>query len=150
MVTSSGRSPVTTTPDLSVVKEAVVAALADVMDAYGENKTRVIPDGQGGAWVEIADVPLGGPYAQTTTFVICLLPFNLPAADIYPLFIRNDLSRTDSGPLGEGFSSTFVTWPGEDAPRPVTQVSRRTRGNAFALQTARLKIEKVLDWVRSR
>lgn len=149
-MTSSGRSPVTTTPDLTTVKEAVATALADIVGVYGEDRVRAVPDGQGGAWIEIADVPLGDPYAQATTFVVCLLPFNLPAADVYPLFVRNDLSRADEKPLGEGFGSNSVSWPGDEQARPVTQVSRRTRSNAFTLQTPRQKIEKVLDWVRSR
>jgi hypothetical protein len=141
---------VTTTPDLAGLKEAAATALADIITAYGEDKVRAVPDGQGGAWVEIAAVPLGEPYAQPTTFVICLLPFNLPAADVYPLFVRNDLSRTDGKALGDGLSSTSVNWPGDAQPRPAVQLSRRTRGNAFALQSPLQKIEKVLDWLRAR
>ncbi len=146
---SSGPSPVMTTPDLADVKETVKTALADIIKAYGDN-VRVVPDGQGGAWIEIAEVGLGDPYAQDDTFVICLLPFNLPGADVYPLFVRNDLTRSDGNGLGEGFGTTSVAWPGDPEARPVVQVSRRTRGNAFVLQTPRQKIEKVLDWVRTR
>jgi hypothetical protein len=141
---------VTTTPDLADVKEAVKSALADIVSAYGEDRVRVVPDGQGGAWIEIAEVELGDHYAQDTTFVICLLPFNLPGADVYPLFVRNDLTRRDGKGLGEGFGTTSVNWPGDAETRPVVQVSRRTRGNAFVLQTPRQKIDKVFDWVRSR
>lgn len=140
----------TTTPDLSGLKEAAATALADIVTAYGESRVRAVPDGQGGVWIEIADVPLGGPYAQATTFVICLLPFNLPAADVYPLFVRNDLSRTDGKGPGKGLRSTSVNWPGDSQPRAAVQVSRRTRGNAFTLQTPLQKIEKVLDWLRTR
>ncbi len=140
----------TTTPDFAGLKGAAAAALSDIITAYGEDKVRAVPDGQGGVWVEIADVPLGEPYAQATTFVICLLPFNLPAADVYPLFVRSDLSRTDGKGLGEGLSSTSVKWPGDPQPRAAVQVSRRTRGNAFTLQSPPQKIEKVLDWLRSR
>jgi hypothetical protein len=141
---------VTTTPDPSDLKDAARVALADVVAAYGENNVRAVPDGQGGVWIEIAEVALNDRYQQSSTFAICLLPFNLPAADVYPLFVRSDLSRTDGAALGEGFGTTSVSWPGDDQPRPVVQVSRRTKGNAFALQTPRQKIDKVLDWVRSR
>ena len=44
-----------------------------------------VGDGQGGAWVELVDVELSGTYVQPTTFVVFLLPFNLPGADIYPM-----------------------------------------------------------------
>ncbi len=110
---------------------------------------RVVSDGQGGAWVEFKDLPLGPPYTQELTFMVCLLPFNLPGSDIYPMFVRPDLTRLDGQPLGQAFQVTQLAWPGESAPRPVVQVSRRTRG-AFAAQTAAQKVCKVLDWMREQ
>ena len=62
----------------------------------------VVPDGQGGAWVEVREVELGRAYVQPTTFVVFLLPFNLPGADIYPIFVRDDLARHDGAALGDG------------------------------------------------
>ncbi|WP_146220993.1 hypothetical protein [Mycolicibacterium moriokaense] len=106
-------------------------------------------DGQGGLWVELNGIPLGIPYQQCSTFMVFLLPFTLPGSDIYPLFVRRDLSRIDGQPLGEGFQATELSWPAEGSPRPVVQVSRRTRGS-FASQTAAQKIAKVLDWIRTR
>lgn len=138
-----------TTPEPQL-KEAVQAAANAITAAYGAESVRTVPDGQGGAWIDIADVALGDRYQQDTTFVLCLLPFNLPGADIYPIFIRHDVSRRDDNGLGEGFGATEVSWPGEENPRAVVQVSRRTRRNEFALQTPLQKIEKVLEWVRTR
>jgi hypothetical protein len=132
------------------VREAVQTAAAAVTARYGDDRVRVVPDHQGGAWVEIADAEIGDPYDQGTSFLICLLPFNLPNADVYPLFLRHDLSRRDQGALGEGFAIAALSWPGDAQPRAVVQVSRRTRANAFTLQTPLQKIEKVLEWVRSR
>ena len=139
-----------TTPEQAVLKEAVSIALAGMTAAFGFDRTRSIPDGQGGAWVEIAEVELGDRYQGGSTFVIFLLPFNLPGADIYPLFVRRDLSRSDGQGLGEGFAATDLSWPGDPLPRPVTQVSRRTRANAFTMQTPLQKVEKVLHWIRTR
>lgn len=79
-----------------------------------------------------------------------LLPFNLPGADIYPMFVRDDLARRDNAPLGEGLQRTTLSWPGQPVQRPVVQVSRRTRGGAFASQTAAQKVEKVLEWLRNK
>jgi hypothetical protein len=132
------------------MKEAVQTALAAIVERYGAERVRAVPDGQGGAWVEISDVDLGDSYTPTTTFVIVLLPFNLPNADVYPMHVRADLNRTDGAGLGEGFSATSVSWPGDPQPRPVTQVSRRTRRSDFTRQTALQKIEKVIDWIRTR
>ena len=118
------------------------------MAVFPSLEIKVTPDGQGGAWVEVLDVPIGQTYVQATTFVVFLLPFNLPGSDIYPLFVRPDLARADGQPLGPAFQQTQLSWPAEPMPRPVTQVSRRTRG-AFASQTAAQKVMKVLDWLRT-
>jgi hypothetical protein len=150
MAKSSGRFPAMTTPELAEAKQAVLSASTEIAQVFGHDHLRLVPDGQGGLWAEINEIRLGDPYVQETSFVICLLPFNLPAADVYPLFLRSDLSRSDGRALGEGFQATAVSWPGDAQPRPVVQVSRRTRGNAFTLQTPRQKIEKVLDWVRNQ
>jgi hypothetical protein len=132
------------------LKRAVLEALDGLRAQYGEDSVREIADGQGGAWVEILRQRLCDTYAQPDTTVICLLPFNLPNADVYPTFVRADLSRVDGAPLGEGFQDAQVTLPGEGGPRSVVQVSRRTREGFFAQQTAAQKVEKVLSWIRSR
>jgi hypothetical protein len=140
---------VTTTPEIaSALKASVRDALGSLTNGFPETRINVTPDGQGGTWVEMLEVPLGARYVQGTTFVVCLLPFNLPGCDVYPLFVRSDLTRVDGQPLGGAFQQTQLSWPAESVPRPVVQVSRRTRG-AFATQTASQKITKVLDWMRS-
>jgi hypothetical protein len=132
-----------------VLKGPVEAALAAVRAAYPGMEMRVIPDAQGGAWVEMLNVPIGPPYLQDASFFVFLLPFNLPGSDIYPFFVRPDLARLDGAPLGPAFQVTQLSWPGESQPRAVVQISRRTRG-AFALQSAPQKIAKVLDWLSSQ
>lgn len=131
------------------LKQAVSIALDSVLAQLDADRVRSVADGQGGTWVEILDEPLGEAYSQDATFVIALLPFNLPNADVYPIFLRPDLSRADGADLGEGFQVTGVQLPGDAAPRPAVQVSRRTRGD-FHGQSAAQKITKVLAWVRQR
>ncbi len=131
------------------MKEAVEEALADIKAAYG-GSVRAVSDDQGGAWIEIPEVDLGATYRERTSFVICLLPFNLPNADVYPLFVRHDLARADGSGLCDGFAATSLNWPGQPNQRPVIQVSRRTRRSDFTRQTALQKIDKVLDWIRTR
>ena len=140
----------TTTPDTTpLLKDSVRSAIELLQSAYPSITLRVVPDAQGGAWIEMLDVPFGPPYVQGSSFVIFLLPFNLPGSDIYPFFIRPDFTRGDGAALGPGFQPTQLSWPGDPAPRPVLQVSRRTRG-AFAVQTAPHKVAKVLDWLRTQ
>lgn len=131
------------------LKGAVRDALDGVVTQFDHGRVRTTPDGQGGAWVEIVDEPLGAPYIQPETFVIALLPFNLPNADVYPLFVRADLARLDGQGLGPCFQPSSVHISGEAAPRPAVMVSRRTRGE-FQIQTAAQKIAKVIEWIRSQ
>jgi hypothetical protein len=141
---------VTTTPDTTpLLKGPVRSAIELLQRAYPSTALRVVPDAQGGAWIEMLDVPFGSPYAQSSSFVIFLLPFNLPGSDIYPFFVRPDFARVDGAALGPCFQPTQLSWPGDPAPRPVVQVSRRTRG-AFSTQTAPHKVAKVLDWMRTQ
>lgn len=136
----------TTTPDLAV-KAAVAQAFESITKAFPDAGITSHPDGQGGLWVEVTGVPLEGSYTQTDTFVIFLLPFTLPDADVYPMFLRPDLSRRDGRPLSPGLSAgQQLSWPGVETPRPVVMVSRRTTG-AFIAQSAAQKLSKVLHWV---
>ncbi len=139
----------TTTPDVTA-KAAVLAALKTLRVAYPDVETSTFPDGQGGLWVQFADIALGPTYVQDDTFLIFNLPFNLPGGDIYPMFVRADLARVDDKPLGEGFALVPLSWSGEGTPRQVTQLSRRTRAGAFAAQTAAQKLGKVLNWLETR
>lgn len=131
-------------------KAAVDNAIEAIVDAHGHERLRVVEDDQGGAWVEISGIDPGPLYNEDETFLICHLPFNLPAADIYPMFVRPDLTRKDGAGLGEGTQQTELRWPGDSEPRRVTQLSRRTRNNAFGSQTAAQKVSKVLEWLASR
>jgi len=141
---------VTTTPEITI-KSAVLEALGTLEIAYPDVQISTTPDGQGGLWVEFGDITLGAAYAQVSTFLVFNLPFNLPGGDIYPMFVRSDLSRVDMSPLGEGFASVPLQWPpGEPTQRQVVQLSRRTRGGAFTAQTAAQKVAKVLHWLEGR
>lgn len=139
----------TTTPDLTA-KAAVLEAYKTVQKAYPDVAIAPYPDGQGGLWVEMADIPLGSTYVQDETFLIFDLPFNLPGGDIYPMFVRSDLLRSDNAVLGDGFAATQLSWTGEPTPRSVTQISRRTRDQAFTAQTAAQKVAKVIHWMETR
>lgn len=136
--------------ETTVVKQAVRDALRTVHDQFGAGRVTSQPDGQGGLWIRIEGLELGSTYVQHETFLVAQLQFSLPAADVYPLFVRPDLARVDGLPLGEGFSSTRTTAPGAEQPIAAVQVSRRTRGGQFRSQTAAMKIEKVMAWIRTR
>lgn len=126
------------------LKPAVVAAIEELRAEYGAEAVEVRDDGDGGAYVSIDGVALGEPYQQVDTWVGFRITFSYPFADVYPHYVRGDLSRSDGGPLGEGTAPT--TFEG----RPAIQLSRRSARRDPARETARLKLAKVLEWLRTR
>lgn len=126
------------------LKPAVADAISQLQRAFGVDHVSAHHDEQGGAWIELTGVPLEGPYLQSETWLIAHLPFNLPGADVYPIFVRPDLQRRDGGGHGTGFSVTQLNHP--NGTRAALQLSRRTLGD-FAAQSPLQKIEKVLEWL---
>lgn len=99
-------------------------------------------DGQGGAFVVLDNVELGEKFAPQSTWFGAHLPASLPYADIYPLFIGDNVRRADGFALVGPFAP--VGWQNRSA----IQVSRRN--NRFqAGHTAASKFVKVIDFVRS-
>jgi hypothetical protein len=137
----------------------------DVQDAVDEIRQHfrginvlVGPDKDGGACVIVEGVALGTPYAQPDSWVGFHITHACPYADVYPHFVRPDLSRSDGKPLGEAIS------PNQQFPQPgvvggdtlpsrlAIQISRRAnkREANSDLETPLLKTLKVLRWLMSR
>ena len=123
----------------------VQEAVKEISEAYPNCRLDSVEDGQGGAIVTVQDVPIEGSlYEQTHTWVGFHITHTYPYADVYPHFVRHDLSRRDGKPLGEGTSiGTFQKVP-------AVQISRRTNKLDPTSHTALLKLCKVLRWLTSR
>lgn len=124
---------------------AVEDAIRALHNAF-PNRVDVSPLPDGGAKIVVQGVELGAPYAQSDTWFGFTLTYLHPYADIYPHFVRPDLSRLDAAPLGEAIhlNNSFY---GETA----VMVSRRTR--LFGPENpvdAQLKLLKVQTWMLSR
>jgi hypothetical protein len=119
-------------------------AIDELKAAFPDSVLTTTDLGDGGASVLIAEVCLGQPYAQPTSWLGFIVSFQYPLADVYPLFAREDLSRCDGSPLGEGMS--IASFDG----RAAVQISRRSNRLDPKTDTAVLKVTKVLDWMRSR
>lgn len=98
----------------------------------------------GGALVRINPVDLGQTYQPTETWIGFAIGFQYPRADVYPLFVRPDLSRTDGQPHGEGIT------PAEFRGEPALQLSRRSNHLNPEVDTAALKVLKVIEWLRTK
>src|SRR6266511_724246 len=98
----------------------VTSAIEQVRSDFDNCNLTVREDAEGGAYVTLEGVPLGSPYEQSDTWVGFRIVSQYPYADTYPHYVRGDLSRLDSRPLGDGTGS--AEWEG----RPAVQLSRRS------------------------
>jgi hypothetical protein len=130
-------TPSSTTPE-------VEAAIDELRRAFPAAELTAKPDGVGGAYVVVAPVPLGPPYAQADTWVGFQITYLHPQADIYPVHVRQDLSRLDGGGLGSGTSSSSFDG------LPSIQLSRATRVRDPDSFSPLLKLERVLAWLLNR
>jgi hypothetical protein len=123
-----------------IVEKAIEQIRASLPDCPLES----VPDGSGGAFVTLSNVPLGQPWSQTDTWVSFQITFQYPYADVYPHFVRHDLKRADGQPFGPGLGQA------QFCNQPAIQISRRSNKLNPATDTAALKLLKVLQWLRSQ
>lgn len=141
-----------------MVTPEVQEAIDEIAENHPGQPLSVMPDGQGGAFVILDGLALGCPYSQPDTWTGFHITQSCPYSDVYPHFVRADLTRIDGGGLGEGLSVGHSFPPPGAAGvtnaqrRPAIQVSRRSnkRDNTSDLETPLLKMLKVLRWLKSR
>jgi hypothetical protein len=122
----------------------VTAAIDEIRDVHPTATLTVHDDGQGGAHVIVDPLPLGDPYVQADTWIGFHITHLHPQADIYPHHVRGDLARSDAAGLGTSTSpSTFEG-------RASIQLSRRSNRRDVATDSALLKLERILDWLRAK
>jgi hypothetical protein len=126
------------------LKTAVQQAIREIEKTFTGTKVDVTEDGSGGAHVRVQDLHLGDQYQPSVSWVAFAITFQYPEADVYPHFLVAGFARVDGKSLGESFGQ--ATW--EESP--VTQVSRRSNNRNQDLDTAAIKLNKVLTWIRSR
>lgn len=123
----------------------VQKALDEIRSRFSPEEWLVEPDEQGGARVRFGPVALTETYAQADTWLAGHLPAQIPYADVYPVFVRGDLSRKDGKALVAPITPNR-TFMGQ----PAVQVSRRSNGRDPEVETPALKFAKVIDWLNSQ
>ena len=121
----------------------VSQAIQEIRIQFTDIQVVVRPDGDGGGYVIVESVPLSEIYLQTETWMGFHITYLYPDADVYPLFVRPDLTRVDGRPLGQGTS--LETFEGQ----PAQQISRRSNHRNVSIDTAVLKLLKVLEWLNT-
>lgn len=126
------------------MKPQVEEAIRELKVRFPDAVVAACGTDDGGALVRIDPIALGPTYQQTETWIGFAIGFQYPRADVYPLFVRPDLSRTDGQPHGEGI--TLAEFSGE----PALQLSRRSNHLNPEVDTAAFKVLKVIEWLRTR
>ena len=126
------------------MKPEIKKAIEELKERFPDSKVVAVGTEGGGVFVTIDPVDPGSAYVQRQTWLKFAISFQYPSADIYPLFVRPDLARVDGGEHGEGFSE--AEFNGEAA----WQLSRRSNRLNPAIDTACLKVNKVLAWMRAQ
>jgi hypothetical protein len=122
----------------------IQSAIREIVQAYPACAIETADDPEGGAYVTVKDMVLAGPYTQDKSWIGFRITHTYPYADIYPHFIRADLSRRDGKALGE------ATSVGQFRGQPAIQISRRSNRHNPVTDTALIKLEKVVRWLNSR
>ena len=124
------------------MNDLVKQAIKEIENVFPSCKVR--PDGDGGAYVIVEDVPLSDTYNQDSTWIGFRVTRPYPYTDVYPHFVRNDLSRKDNQPLGPAaqYNQLFEG-------RKAIQISRRSNRLNPATDTALLKLQKVIEWLNN-
>lgn len=120
----------------------VQQAVAELRRSFGEGAVLALSRSDGGAVVTIDPIDVGPGYVPQHTWIKFMISFQYPQADIYPLFVHPDLARADGQSHGKGI--TGAEFEGE----PALQLSRRSNHLDIDIDTAVLKVTKVIQWLK--
>jgi len=126
------------------MKVEVSTAIAELRRQFEGANVIASEDGQGGAHVVIEPIELGPRFTPSTTWFGFQIPAQYPYADIYPVFMGGEVSRSDHN----AFSAPVT--PGHAFQgRPAIQISRRSAAVQSGSQTATSKVLKILSFLQS-
>ena len=126
------------------MKPEVEQAIEELRRCFSDAEVVARATDDGGTVVTIDPIDLGPLYTPQQTWIKFAISFQYPYADVYPLFVRPDLARADGQPHGRGI--TNASFEGESA----LQLSRRSNRLNPAIDTATLKVTKVVQWLQAQ
>ncbi len=132
----------TTIPD---AKPGVREAIEQIARAYSDHDTEVLGEPQGGAWVLVHDLDVGERVVPSRSWIGFGIAFQYPYTDVYPHFLVPDLAFADGRPFAPPLN------PGQLMPgfnRSATMLSRRSSNWSPATDTALLKLQRILAFLR--
>ena len=126
------------------MNSGVAQAIEELRRCFPEAEVVARAKEDGGCVVTMNPIDVGSKYEPQLTWMKFEIAYQYPYADVYPLFMSSELSRTDGKPHGEGI--TLSEFHGERA----LQLSRRNNGLNPAIDTAALKVTKVIKWFQEQ
>jgi hypothetical protein len=127
------------------MQPAVAKALEEIRATFPEAVLTVHEDGNGGAWFFADGVDAGDGFIPQRIWIGADISPQYPYADVYPVFVSPELRRSDGSGLGEAISPN-VGFHGRNS----LQISRRSNHRDPGLETAAMKLQKVLAWLSRR
>ncbi len=124
------------------MRQDVARAIEELKLAFPSSEVCSREDGSGGAYVVVEPVDIGDRYRPSSTWLGGHITALYPYADIYPMFIGDNVCRVD----GVAFVPP-VTAGAQFFDRPALQVSRRNNHTQNYPQTAAAKFVKVLHFL---
>lgn len=127
-----------------MVNSTVAQALTQLEASFPDCPIVSREDGEGGAYVLMEAVNLGPGWLPSQTWIGFRVTFQYPNADVYPHYVSQTLRRANGGALPPNM--TPCVFEGRSA----YQVSRRSHKLDPTLDTAALKLHKVLAWLEDQ
>lgn len=126
------------------MKKEVATAIDELKRHFSSSVVTSSEDGSGGAYVFIEPVDLGRRFSPGSTWLGAHIPPLYPYADIYPVFMGADVTRSD-GVLFVPPITNGANFSG----RPAIQISRRNNLAGQMPQTAVAKFLKILNFMET-
>ena len=124
------------------MKHDVATAIEELKRAFPSSVVHSSDDGDGGAYVIVEHVEIGSRYRPSSTWLGGHITALYPYADIYPLFMAENVRRRDGVPF-----QAPVTPGVQFLDRPAWQISRRNNHTQHFPQTAVGKFLKVVNFL---
>ncbi|HUX05629.1 MAG TPA: hypothetical protein VMV53_12085 [Acidimicrobiales bacterium] len=121
----------------------VVEAVREIAATLSEDVVVAWPDGEGGVFVVVDDIDIGAQWTPQVTWLGCRILNAYPEADVYPLFVRGDLKRSD----GAAFAAPFN--PGSQfASQAAVTVSRTSPRRSPTTASAVARLINTMNFLR--
>jgi len=128
-----------------MITKEVAEAIEELKSVYGADNVDTKEDGEGGAYVIVKGLSIGDKYIPSSIWCGFRITYMYPEAQVYPHFVNEELKRADGKDFGSGFSKK-VSWNN----LMTVQISRSSKNWRASIDTAQLKLEKVLQWIREQ